>query len=285
MQTAWRTKAVSAVNALLTLTLALSAACGGGGDRPAAPGGFAVATAPTTVSIMAGNFSIVGILVTRTGSFSAAVGLRIDGAPTGVTTDLSPVSVPAGSTTAGVTITVSATTTPGTYPLTVSGSAAGMATRTATLTLVVTERPGRFDLSLTPGTLTIRQGLTNTVDIAVTRVAPFAGAVALSVEGAPTGVSTSLSPAVIPVGSTSATLTVAVATTAAPGAYAITVRATATGVPEQTMAVFTDGDCRSWELHAGALASDPECRATAQRSRGRDTDSRGAVCRRGERGR
>jgi|JI10StandDraft_1071094.scaffolds.fasta_scaffold27854_3 hypothetical protein len=236
MQTAWRTKAVSAVTALLTLTLALSAACGGGGDRPAAPGGFTVATAPTTVSIMAGNFSIVGIVVTRTGSFSAAVGLRIDGAPTGVTTDLSPVSVPAGSTTAGVTITVSATTTPGTYPLTVSGSAAGMATRTATLTLVVTERPGRFDLSLTPGTLTIRQGLNNTVDIAVTRVAPFAGAVALSVEGAPTGVSTSLSPAVIPVGSTSATLTVAVATTAAPGAYAITVRATATGVPEQTMA-------------------------------------------------
>ena len=63
MQTAWRTKAVGAVNAPLTLTLALSAACGGGGDRPAAPGGFAVATAPTTVSIMAGNFSIVGILM------------------------------------------------------------------------------------------------------------------------------------------------------------------------------------------------------------------------------
>lgn len=187
MQTAWRTKAVSAVNALLTLTLALSAHAAAAVTGPQHQADFTVATAPTTVSIMAGNFSIVGILVTRTGSFSAAVGLPIDGAPTGVTTDLSPVSVPAGSTTAGVTITVSATTTPGTYPLTVSGSAAGMATRTATLTLVVTERPGRFDLSLTPGTLTIRQGLTNTVDIAVTRVAPFAGAVALSVRARQAG--------------------------------------------------------------------------------------------------
>ena len=80
-----------------------------------------------------------------------------------------------------------------------------------------------FIVSATPGSITIRPGNTATVSVAVRPLAGFAGTVDLSIAGLPAGVTASFSPASIAVsGSTTVTLTVA--TTAAPTGTPVALR-------------------------------------------------------------
>lgn len=99
-------------------------------------------------------------------------------------------------------------------------------------------RPGTLALSTPAGaSLTVEAGTAGTLAIAVDRGGSFGGEVALAVEGAPSGVTATLSPAVLDPGVTTAQLAVAVDRSVAPGTVSLTVRAEGFGVGAATTTV------------------------------------------------
>ena len=97
--------------------------------------------------------------------------------------------------------------------------------------------PGSVSVTVAGSPVTIVQGQSGTVDVAVARTAPFSGAVALSLEGAPAGVTPTFDPASVASGATASTLTLAIASSATPGTYPLTIRAKGQGVTDATVAL------------------------------------------------
>ena len=81
-------------------------------------------------------------------------------------------------------------------------------------------------------------GARTEVRVNVAREGGFGGAVDLAVEGAPSGLSATFTPARLPSGTTSSTLTLAPSATVAPGKYAMTVRARGDGVESLASLAF-----------------------------------------------
>ncbi|MEP6621937.1 MAG: hypothetical protein ABJE47_21620 [bacterium] len=81
-------------------------------------------------------------------------------------------------------------------------------------------------------------GATAAIGVTVGRSGGYAGAIDLSVEGLPTGLSASASPASVANGSTTSSITLTATAAAAAGTASVTVRAKGTGVTDQT-AVFS----------------------------------------------
>ena len=77
-------------------------------------------------------------------------------------------------------------------------------------------------------------GPTAAIAVTVGRSGGYAGAIDLTVEGLPTGLTASASPASVANGTTSSSITLTAAATAAAGTTSITVRAKGTGVTDQT---------------------------------------------------
>jgi hypothetical protein len=113
---------------------------------------------------------------------------------------------------------------PGVYNLTVDGTGTP-GNRSTPLTLTVEAVPD-YTLSLTPAAFTVAPGANAPTTVTITRT-NFAGAVTLSLGGAPVGVTGSFNPTA-PTG-TSSTLTVSVGAAVAPGVYNLT--ADGTGTP------------------------------------------------------
>lgn len=88
-------------------------------------------------------------------------------------------------------------------------------------------------VAVSPATLSVQQGQSGTATVTVTRT-NFTNNVALSVEGAPTGVTATVSPASLTGTTNSATVTVNVGAAAAAGNSTLTIRATGTGVTDAT---------------------------------------------------
>ncbi len=122
----------------------------------------------------------------------------------------------------------------GVYNLTVDGTGTA-GNRSTPLTLTVSAAPD-YALSLNPAALTIVQGANATSTVTLTR-SNFAGAVTLSLGGAPAGVTGSFNPAA-PTG-TSSTLTVDVGAAVAPGVYNLTVDGTGTAGNRSTPLTLT----------------------------------------------
>lgn len=93
-----------------------------------------------------------------------------------------------------------------------------------------TPTPGTLALTLGTANASVVGSGTTTVAVTAARGGSFTGDVALAVDGLPSGVTASFAPAAIPAGSASSTLSLTVATSAAPGTYPLTVRGTGTGV-------------------------------------------------------
>lgn len=99
-------------------------------------------------------------------------------------------------------------------------------------------RPGTLALSTPAGaSLMVEAGTTGTLAIAVNRGGSFGGEVSLAVEGAPSGVTATLSPAVLEPGATTTQLSVAVDRSVAPGTVSLTVRGEGFGVGAATTTV------------------------------------------------
>ncbi len=209
--------------------IAGAAACGD--DSTGVQADYSLSLAPAALSIIQGANGTTTVTLART-NFTGAVTLSLGNAPAGVTGSFSP-AAPTG-TSSTLTVDVGAAVAPGVYDLTVDGTGTA-GDRSTPLTLTVGAPPD-YALSLAPAALTIVQGTNSTSTVTLTRT-NFAGAVTLSLGGAPAGVTGTFNP-VSPTG-TSSTLTVDVGIAVAPGVYNLTVDGTGTAGNRSTPLTLT----------------------------------------------
>jgi hypothetical protein len=187
--------------------------------------------AATAATVAAGGTGTSNITITRAGGFAGAVTLEATGLPTGVTAAFNPNNT---TTNASVlTFTAAANAAAGTSTITVTGTATGQTAKTATLQLAVTAAPtGSYTLAVTETNVTAAQGATGTANITLTRTGGFTGAVALTAENLPTGVTASFNPASVT--GTTSVLTLTVAANAPAASASILVRGTSSGQQDKS---------------------------------------------------
>jgi uncharacterized membrane protein len=170
------------------------------------------------------------VTTTVGGGLNRAVTLSVSGAPTGLTAAFSSATIAApGSGTSTLTVTAASTLAAGTYTLTVTAAASGLSS-TAKLTVTVT-KPS-LSVRLINSLVSLNAStLSSSTTVVATGGGGLNSAVALSLSGAPAGLTVALSPATIAApGSGTSTLTVTAASTLAAGNYTVTVTAAASGL-------------------------------------------------------
>ena len=177
-----------------------------------------------TVTAAPGGSGSAGIAITPINGFSAPVTLSGSGLPNGVGTIFTP-NPASPSTGSSIAVTVPAAVAPGTYSGTLRGIS-GSLDHSSALTLVVAPLSD-FSLALSPSaTLSIqvpRLGPNSgALTVLVQPVGGFNGAVALTAENLPAGVTASFSPN--PASGASASLTLLVDATAVAGSGTVTLR-------------------------------------------------------------
>ena len=98
----------------------------------------------------------------------------------------------------------------------------------------VVEPVPAIEIGLSPGTLSVTQGETSTLNLSLTRSGGFTGDVSIVIEGMPSGILTTVAPPSLDPAVSSAVITLRSSSVAAPGVYNVTVRATGTGVMAAT---------------------------------------------------
>ena len=192
---------------------------------------------PTTssISIAAGTTGQVSVAVAPQNGFNSAVALSASGLPAGVTVAFAPASL-AGASGGSSTIsfTVASTVKAASYPVTISAIGGGV-TQSAVFTVVV-PAPASCLLAANPASITLLVGQTTTASVTCGSITgTFASPLALSVSGAPTGVTAKMSAATVTAGSAAA-LTISSLTSTTPGSYTLSVTATS-GTFTKTLAI------------------------------------------------
>jgi hypothetical protein len=161
--------------------------------------------------------------------FKSAITLSVTGLPTGVTAKFSPASIASpGTGSSTLILTAVAGKVAGAYALTVTASGGGV-TKTQTLSLMVIGPD--FTVILGGTNVIVARGGSVPITITTAVVDGFKAAVALSVSGAPSGVTASFAPtSIASPGSGSSTLTLKVASSAAVKTSTLTVSASGGGV-------------------------------------------------------
>src|SRR3984957_19310092 len=154
----------------------------------AAAPGFKLSSSATNVNVGAGGTGTAPITVTPQSGFTGTVALTATGLPTGVTASFSPASTTANST---LTLKVAAGTAAKASQFTINGTS-GSLTSAVTLTVTVTVPPD-FSMALAPASLRVVQGAKGASAVSLTPINGFAGSVAISISGLPTGVTASFS--------------------------------------------------------------------------------------------
>jgi hypothetical protein len=217
---------------LLFLSLT-SLSCSDGGKKIVEPtGSISISLGSAAVTLTQGGNNIVLVSVTRSGGFGGTVVLSVTGAPAGVTGTFSPPSVPVGTSQSTLTLEAASSANLGSYTLTIRANATGVEEQTVSLALVV-EAPPSYTLSA-PESTSLEQGQIADVTIEISRT-NFAGAVMLSVTGAPAGLTTSLSPSEVP--GSSSTLTLDATGDPEAGGYSLTVTGQAQGLTDRTAVI------------------------------------------------
>jgi hypothetical protein len=98
----------------------------------------------------------------------------------------------------------------------------------------VVEPVPAIEIGLSPGTLSVIQGATTTVNLSLTRSGGFTGDVSIVIEGLPFGILSTVAPPSLDPAASSAVVALRAGTVATPGVYKLTVRATGTGVTAAT---------------------------------------------------
>jgi uncharacterized membrane protein len=200
-------------------------------------GDFSLTASPNPLSVTAGNAATGTVTVTPIGGFTGVVALSVSGAPTGLTATLNPASV-TGSGTSTLNVSTASTTTPGTYTLTITGTS-GNLTHTTTLKVIVGQVPQPdFTVSASPNSLTVTAGNSASSTVNVGIVNGFSGAVALSVTGAPSGATATLSSSSVNAPGT-ATLNISTAGTMGQSTSTLTITATSGGVTHTATVALT----------------------------------------------
>ena len=123
-------------------------------------------------------------------------------------------------------VSTSSSTPPGSYTITLTGSAKGVTHQAKGLLTVQAVQPFDFSISASPAQQTITPGASTTSTVTVGLLSGTSQNVALTVSGAPNGVSASLNPSS---GTPSFSSILSITTTAsvASGQYALTITGTA----------------------------------------------------------
>ena len=100
----------------------------------------------------------------------------------------------------------------------------------------VTPPPAQgFSIAASVSALSVTAGANGSLMVTLTRTGAFTGAVSLSATGLPVGVTASFNPAQIAAGQTTTTLTLTAVASAPAGTTTLTVRGSASGLPDQTI--------------------------------------------------
>ena len=100
-----------------------------------------------------------------------------------------------------------------------------------------TEPTGTLTLNVSRTTLDVAAGSDDTLTVSITRGGGFTGPVALSITGAPTGVTATLDKSTLSATDVSSGVTITVVAAVTPGAYPLTVKADANGAPDREATV------------------------------------------------
>lgn len=208
----------------LAVVMGLLAGCGGGN--------FTIPTSLPSKAIPQGRSDTVKIAVTPTGGLKGDITFAVSGAPTGVTAAFNPAKLTAAGDNKALettlTLTVAPTVATGKYTITVTATS-GKIKKEGKLELTVQVAPD-ITVTASPATLTVKQGATGQVTINIKRTETMKEAVALTVEGAPPGVTVTVEPANVAATATSATLKIEVGPAVEAKDYNLTIRGKATGI-------------------------------------------------------
>ncbi len=228
-------------------------------SAPPPPPTFTVAATQTAFTVQAGLEATTAVTITREHGYDQPVTLAVTGGPVGVGASFSP--SPVTGTTSTMTLAVTPVVAPGTYNLVLRANGTGVAEQTIPLTLTVTPT-GSFGLTAGPAALTIVAGQSATSTITVTRTEGYAGTIALTSTGAPTGVTVSFVPTSVTTGTATSEMTVVVDATVPAGSHTITVRGNGPNVAEQTTTVALTVTAGSFTLAAAPTAVSVQAGAT-----------------------
>ncbi|HKF43430.1 MAG TPA: hypothetical protein VKG01_10040 [Thermoanaerobaculia bacterium] len=187
---------------------------------------FTLSASPASLTVVLGASGTSTVTITPQNGFSGSVALSVSGLPSGVTGSFNPTPATATST---LTLSASGTAITGTATVTITGTS-GILTNLTSISLTVTPPPN-FTLSASPTSLVMAQGGGGMSTITITPQFGFAGSVALSVSGLPSGVTGSFNPT--PATATS-TLTLSASGTATTGTATVTITGTSGSLTNTT---------------------------------------------------
>src|SRR5579859_3507959 len=181
---------------------------------------FSLAATPGSQTISAGGSASYTASVSPINSFTGSVALTVSGLPSGATGSFNPSSISGGTGSSTLSITTNNTVAAGNYTLTITGTS-GSTSHTTTVTLSVNAQ-ANFTLSANPSSLSVTVGSNASSTVSVGALNGFSGTVALSVSGAPSGVTATLTPTSISTSGNS-TLNVSAGSSAVAGSYTLTI--------------------------------------------------------------
>lgn len=186
---------------------------------------YTVGLSKQVATMIRGGTAPIALALSRT-NFDGPVTVSLVGPPE-VTAAFS--QNPVAGDSALVTLSAAAAADPGNYEVVVRGSAAGMTDREISVTVTITD--DRIQL-LAPDTVTAAQGGAATAEIHIQR-SDYPGAVAVSAEELPAGVTADFQPA--EAAGASAVMALTAGAQAVPGLYTFMLRGQGTGVPDVTV--------------------------------------------------
>ena len=191
---------------------------------------YTLTASAASASLTPGASVPLTITTTAGTGFNSIVYLSVTGLPAGVTGSFAKTSIPApGSGTSTLTLSTASTAVPGIYTLTL-GAVGGNADKILPFSLTILSS-ATFTLNSSAAAVSLPPGGSMPVAFTTTAGAGFNSAIALSVSGAPAGVSAGFSPPSIAApGNGSSALTISAGSTAAPGVSTLTVTAVGGGM-------------------------------------------------------
>jgi serine protease len=216
---------------------------------------FTISSSPSSVSVVQGASNSTTVATALSNGSAETIALSASGAPAGVTTGFAPASVSSGGNST-LTITANAGVAPGTYPITVTGTAPS-ATHNTTVTLTVTPA-NDFSITTSSNSVSAVQGASGSTTVNTATTSGVAQTVALSLTGAPSGVTPTFTPTSVTSGGSSS-LDLAVAASVPAGTYTLTVTGTGTSVTHTVPVTLTvtasgGGDIVNGGFETGTLS-------------------------------
>ena len=191
---------------------------------------FTLTGSAATLSVTQGNKAQLTVTTAAQNGFNTAQALSVTGLPTGVGAAFSPASIGASGGQSTLTFTAAVTAALNSYPVVITATGGGV-TKTLSLNLTVASTAS-CTLGSNPATATINSG--SSTSFVVSCGSPkgtFSGPLALSVSGAPNGMTASFAASTLTPGNTT-TLNIATANSTLGGTYNLVYTVSGSGYTE-----------------------------------------------------